>query len=308
MKMNTDIMEDDRVELLMEETGMAGLGVFKLLLWMLGRKPRQRCNISILKGTARKYKIAEELLAQVTQAYNLFAIVEEGEDSFLTSLFLLDEAEDEGEDPEDKRGKLVAGGKKRASTAKRTANGRFTSHDQLRDNIVVEEEVEEVYISASATADAEDNITHKKKKKMEMQEKKEVKKGLDLYTDQAIADREWLCVLAMQNKLPMLERTAEIAAIFKQHVVAQGNEERVLSLRDAKNYMANFLRLGTMTRKRVEETLNKQEKEAKKSNPHRFEEVDPATGNRYYCGVLIPSDAPPRPDENAIWLNNEWTR
>ena len=35
---------------------------------------------------------------------------------------------------------------------------------------------------------------------------------------------------------------------------------------------------------------------------YRYEDRDPVTGKRSYCGLPIPDDAPPRPNTQAVWL------
>ena len=45
-----------------------------------------------------------------------------------------------------------------------------------------------------------------------------------------------------------------------------------------------------------------EEQPDKDHNP--YEERDPTTGQRSYCGVPIPDGAPPRPNAQAVW-NNE---
>ena len=35
---------------------------------------------------------------------------------------------------------------------------------------------------------------------------------------------------------------------------------------------------------------------------YRYEDRNPETGQRSYCGVPIPDDAPPRPNNQAVWL------
>ena len=39
---------------------------------------------------------------------------------------------------------------------------------------------------------------------------------------------------------------------------------------------------------------------------YKHEDVDPATGQRSYCGVPILSDAPPRPNVQAVWCEGKW--
>jgi hypothetical protein len=43
------------------------------------------------------------------------------------------------------------------------------------------------------------------------------------------------------------------------------------------------------------------QKELIGQKPNRYEDFDPVTGQRSYCGIPIPPDAPPRADENMVW-------
>ena len=40
----------------------------------------------------------------------------------------------------------------------------------------------------------------------------------------------------------------------------------------------------------------------RRDDEYRFEDRNPVTGERSYCGLPIPDDAPPRPNTQAIWL------
>ena len=34
---------------------------------------------------------------------------------------------------------------------------------------------------------------------------------------------------------------------------------------------------------------------------YKYEDRDPSTGKRSYCGIPIPHDAPPKPNNQAVW-------
>jgi hypothetical protein len=38
----------------------------------------------------------------------------------------------------------------------------------------------------------------------------------------------------------------------------------------------------------------------------KYEDRHPTTGKRSYCGVVIPDDAPPRPNAQAVWCDGKW--
>lgn len=129
--------------------------------------------------------------------------------------------------------------------------------------------------------------------------------------DDAFDDRSWLEVAAMHSGLGLefLQRLEEIRDFFKRHVRTYGKETTVCSVADAKSYFGNFIRQGTPTLQALRAALSKQQARQQENNPYRYEERDPQTGERIYCGQVIPPDAPPRPSENAVWSNelHEWS-
>ena len=89
---------------------------------------------------------------------------------------------------------------------------------------------------------------------------------------------------------------------FKQHVRLLGNEGQILSSSDAKRYFCFFLDPGSVTFKRLWEELQISVDKGK----YKYEDHDPTTGQRSYCGVPIPDDAPPRPNSQAVWNEEKW--
>ncbi|MDR3118072.1 MAG: hypothetical protein LBU44_01380 [Mediterranea sp.] len=132
------------------------------------------------------------------------------------------------------------------------------------------------------------------------------KRAFERLVDKAMEDDYWIELLHMQTGLPFDKKRTEIAGIFKRHVIIMGNDSQIISEKDAKNYFANFSRKGSITHKAILAEL-KREKTTLwkgKENPYRYEETDARTGERSYCGIPIPSDAPPRPDANSVWNKN----
>ena len=91
-----------------------------------------------------------------------------------------------------------------------------------------------------------------------------------------------------------------IVESFKRHIRLLGNEGHILSTSEAKRYFCFYLDPGSVTFKRLWDEL---QKPADKGQ-FKYEDFNPATGQRSYCGVPIPHDAPPRPNDQAAW-NNE---
>ena len=89
---------------------------------------------------------------------------------------------------------------------------------------------------------------------------------------------------------------------FKRHVRSLGNEGSILSPGDAQHYFWFFLNPGSPTFKNLIMELQKPIDKGK----YKHEEYDSATGQRSYCGIPIPADAPPRPNNQAVWCDGKW--
>lgn len=100
------------------------------------------------------------------------------------------------------------------------------------------------------------------------------------------------------NNLPF------IRSMFKKHVVVQGSTERITSVSEAQAYFANYIRPGKPTRLFLEEKLKERSRMQNESiSLSPYETYNPLTGERSYCGVPLPADAPPRPNGRATWDN-----
>ena len=124
------------------------------------------------------------------------------------------------------------------------------------------------------------------------------------YVDELQQEEQWKELMAMRTGLKQQFYTLypRIVENFKQHVRLLGNEGRILSPSDAKHYFCFFLEPGSVTFKRLVAELQKPVDKGK----YKFEDRDPATGKRSYCGVPIPDDAPPRPNDQAVWSDEKW--
>ena len=116
-------------------------------------------------------------------------------------------------------------------------------------------------------------------------------------------DEQWKELMAMRSGLRRKFYTffPRIVEGFKRHVRMLGNEGHILSPSDAKRYFCFFLDPGSVTFKRLWEELHTPIDKGK----YKHEDRDPTTGKRSYCGVPIPSDAPPRPNGQAVWNDEE---
>ena len=124
------------------------------------------------------------------------------------------------------------------------------------------------------------------------------------YVDELQKDEQWLELVAMRSGLKEQFYTLlpRIVESFKRHVRSIGNEGHILSSGDAKHYFFFFLNPSSPTYKNLILELQKPVHKGK----YKHEDRDPTTGQRSYCGVPIPADAPPRPNSQAVWCEGKW--
>jgi len=124
--------------------------------------------------------------------------------------------------------------------------------------------------------------------------------------NEAFITQSWLEAVGMMSGLKelFLNNLSFIRDLFKKHVVAQGNTGGITSVSEAEAYFANYIRRERPTRLFLEEKLKERswmQNESTSLSP--YETYNPLTGERSYCGVPLPADAPPRPNGRATWDN-----
>ena len=124
------------------------------------------------------------------------------------------------------------------------------------------------------------------------------------YVDSLQQEEQWKELMAMRTGLKQQFYTLfpRIVESFKRHVRMLGNEGQILSPSEAKRYFCFYLDPGSVTFKKLWEELHKPIDKGK----YKYEDRDPVTGQRSYCGVPIPADAPPRPNNQAVWCDGKW--
>ena len=124
------------------------------------------------------------------------------------------------------------------------------------------------------------------------------------YVDELAKEQQWIEVMAMRSGLGLVfvNRFPEVLRLFKRHVQAVGNEKDIQSPGDAKRYFCFYNTPGSAPFRQLVEELQKPIDKGK----YKHEDIDLATGARSYCGIPIPSDAPPRPNNQAVWDGRKW--
>ena len=124
--------------------------------------------------------------------------------------------------------------------------------------------------------------------------------------NEAFITQSWLEAVGMMSGLKelFLNNLSFIRDLFKKHVVAQGNTGGITSVSEAEAYFANYIRRERPTRLFLEEKLKERSRMQNESTTlSPYETYNPLTGERSYCGVPLPADAPPRPNGRATWDN-----
>ena len=124
------------------------------------------------------------------------------------------------------------------------------------------------------------------------------------YVDGLRHEQSWIELMAMRSGMgkAFVQRFDEVLQLFKEHVQSVAHESHIISPSEAKRYFCFFNTPGSATFRKLVEELQKPVDKGK----FRFEHRDPTTGQRSYCGIPIPSDAPPRPNNQAVWNEGKW--
>ena len=275
---------------LIDEMGMKGYGAYWMLLETLRMQKDYRAPLDIVRRLAQRARVMPAFLLRVIRNYELFAV--EADSFYSPGMTRRMRPYDAKTTPPLHDDSNLEGGNSLKDSENRLPNARKEEKKERR------EDKKEEYPPSKLTPLQVRNFAN----------------GVDhweRYIDEAFADTAWLEVVAMHSGMgtTFVARLEEIRAFFKRHVRTYGKEPTICSVADAKSYFGNFIRQGTPTLQALRTELDKREKKKKKEDLYCYEERDPQTGQRTYCGQVIPPDAPPRPSENAVWSDElrEWS-
>ena len=272
---------------LIQKEGMAGYGIYWALMEYLRKQDDYMGDIRILKTLARQLKTSVERLERILNNYGLF--------EWSDNTFLSRKLNSAMKPLENKRKAMEARScDDRATTVQRNARNSLNVNDDISLSKVKESKEENTPSISSSSAVAA------------VAESKPVKyvPAWERYVDELQQEEQWKELMAMRTGLKQQFYTLypRIVESFKRHVRMLGNEGQILSPGDAKRYFCFYLDPGSVTFKKLWEELHKPVDKGK----YRFEDRDLTTGQRSYCGVPIPADAPPRPNEQAVWCDGKW--
>ena len=270
MRNTTEVMN------LIEHEGMAGYGIYWALLEYLRTQDEYVGDLRVLKSLARQLKTSIDRLLRILKSYELFEVTDYAFRSRKLEMVM--------KPLDDKRKAMV----------KQSCDDRSTTVQRNSCNLLKTKD-------ASVLSKVKES---KEEKKKEISEKEKPTMTWESYIDALAGEQQWKEIMAMRSTLGrvFVDRFAEVLQHFKRHVLAVGSEDRIRSLSDAKHYFNNFNTPGSPTFVRLSAELMKPVDRGK----FRYEEVDAATGQRSYCGVVIPPDAPPRPNSQAVWCEGKW--
>lgn len=298
--MEVSLTHDEQISDLTEEMGMEGLGIFTKLLLELRQMKDYRCSQNTIRQIARQANIEIEKIEQVIYKYSLFQITEEEGKTWYSSFYLNRVME-----KYDKKKQVFSEAGKRGAKARMEKNSNSDlshpsttelSHPSAIDKnkIKKRKEKEVVVIINNDQEEIADEAINDKTTTTTTEAPLWEK-----CIDQVTSEKSWMELQAKNSGLysEFQRYPQEVIEIFKVHIKTQGTEDSIKTLRDAKNYFANFIRKNSKTYQWVKEQLRR----VSENDPYRFESVDPVTGKRTCFGHEIPDYAPPRPSSHVCW-------
>jgi hypothetical protein len=270
---------------LIEKEGMTGYGIYWAVMEYLRAQDNYVGDMGAMKHLSRQLKTSIDRLMRILKNYGLFEVTDFTFQSRKLNLVM--------KPLEDKRKAMDKRScdDRRTTDLRETRNPLETSSD-ISLSKVKESKEENTPSISSSSAEAAAGKTIKYTPAWEQ------------YVDSLQQEEEWKELMAMRTGLKQQFYTLfpRIVESFKRHVRMLGNEGQILSPSEAKRYFCFYLDPGSVTFKKLWEELHKPIDKGK----YKYEDRDPVTGQRSYCGVPIPADAPPRPNSQAVWCDGKW--
>ncbi len=345
---DAEFMEDSRVIRLIEKYKMAGYGVLFSLQELLRRHENYRFHKSELLMHCRRINTNKVLVLAILNDFDLFsfdgeyyssadmdrkmkqyddkkckfvlkkAILEQDKLLELKDKYASNEALIKGKEIKEIKGKEIEG-KEMESCAiqaeeekKDFDDGKTSFSDSNSYPHANPVSVKNGISDADSDSIADNSDDNPNNKNLvpdyeKLAQKKELHE-MEVGVDRAFKDQYWVEIIGMNQQMPVeyIHHIPLMSRVFKDHIIQQGKVRAMSDTEEAKRYFANFARKGTATRTRLDERMRL---ELRKDVPFPYEDVDPHSGVRSVCGVVIPRDAPPRPDNRKCWdaAGKRWT-
>ena len=282
MRNTTEVMN------LIEKEGMAGYGIYWAIMEYLRTQDDYVGDVRVLRTLARQLKTKLCKVESVLHNYGLFTLT----DFTFRSIKL-----DAMMRPLENKRKAMEKQNESKPKAERNQDDCKTlkTNDSVALSKVKESKEKESITSSSKEeeGDAVDGVASTS-----------VTLAWERYVDQLADEQQWIEIMAMRSGLGLVfvKRFTEVLQHFKRHIQAVGNEKDIQSPGDAKRYFCFYNTPGSTPFRQLVDELQKPIDKGK----YKHEDYDAATGQRSYCGVPIPADAPPRPNGQAVWCDGKW--
>ena len=294
MRSNSDVFH------MVESEGAAGYGLYWGIMEYLRSQNNYRGDVRAIKGIARQLKCRTDKAIRVLEDYGLFVI----ENATFYSPHLNE--------------KMLPLEKKRAQkrTSKPVENVSINEQTLSENEETLSKNEESLSKASCNSLEIKSGSSLSKVKESKVKKRKETsdKERADVpavaavvtsalawecYVDELANEQSWIEIMAMRSglKQEFVQRFDEVLHHFKLHIQALGKEDDIRSLSDAKRYFCCYNKPGSVPFVRLVDELHKPIDKGK----YKHEVRDPTTGQRSYCGVPIPADAPPRPNAQAVW-------
>ena len=272
---------------LIEKEGMEGYGIYWALMEYLRTQDDYIGDMEVLKSLARQLRVRLPKLKRIMENYGLFSCTE--------TTFLSPKLVEVMKPFEDRRARIEAYKRQKQK------------ENSLKISEVSSEKGDIVSFEVKGKGEGKGKVTTSKEEKKVDDDvvvpAPPVILAWERYVDELAHEQQWIEVMAMRSGLGLVfvNRFPEVLKHFKLHVQAVGSEKDIQSPSDAKRYFCFFNTPGSVTFRKLVDELQKPIDKGK----YKHEDYDAATGQRSYCGVPIPADAPPRPNAQAVWCNGK---
>lgn len=319
-------MNDPRMHNLIETEGLKGCGAYWYIIEKLELLPEPRASLEYLQPYCKSRIVTLSYLKKIIFEYNLFIIEEDG-------FFMPDELNPTRENGRNMSESVRKSTKNRQkgdgnlqklskNKAERQANlpNKSLKTNDLQETIIdfIKENINDIITTATKEEETE-AVADADIPPIPPTEKPSMLSGADDYhrpshspqpihpwqklVDDLTQDSEWVDIACMRSGYGALMKMffKDAVKFFKQHILTYDKGGELLDMKAVHQYFINFASPGSRTSKELYkylENLSKKQR-ADSPDPYRFEKkID---GRRTYLGCPIPDNAPPRPDETAIW-------
>lgn len=306
LKLEISLMNTELVEQLIDSRGMEALGIYVALLLRMRLDDDLTVSGSAasLGSMAKRWNTTPAQIEAVLGGEGLFLPIQVGEEEWRFSSPYLDRVMTDflpkyGVDSRTVKQPVKA-------TVKRAVDGRFTvdrtvvEEKKVKEKKVKEKKVKEpAGMDAAAAVDGGGSVAVVE---VDATLVPIVLCSWEALVDEMATDRSWMELVGMRSGFGelYLEHQGQLVEMFKEHIKLYDKGRGLVRVSDVKQYFANYLSAGSRTCQGAREQLLEQiaqEQRARQVSPYETL-VD---GRRTHLGRPIPDNAPPRPDQYAIW-------